>query len=313
VIALMRQAIARSSASRFESRRWPELHLVDVSFAIGGDVSIPPLAFYLVGTVTGGLRICEGHDGGPPARHVALESSTLVRGMARSFNYAWAAPHCATLICLDPTVVKEAASESGIGNPDRLDLVSSYEADAVCRHLVTVLAEEAKVPPHAAQPMIVESVASALAVHMLAKFSASEPLWTGGPGAGALTYRVFERVRVFIEDNVGERMSLQDLARVAGISRFHFARQFRLRTGESPMGYLLRRRIERAKPMLRGPSAKRISEIAADLGFADQSHFARTFRRLVGMSPSDFGGSRKATSALVHVHDERPCVVDERR
>jgi AraC family transcriptional regulator len=57
------------------------------------------------------------------------------------------------------------------------------------------------------------------------------------------------------------------------------------------MGYLLRRRIERAKPMLRGPATKRIADIAADLGFADQSHFTRTFRRLVGMSPSDFGGS----------------------
>jgi AraC family transcriptional regulator len=92
-------------------------------------------------------------------------------------------------------------------------------------------------------------------------------------------------VRNYIELNLGEAISLEDLARVAGISRFHFARQFRACTGESPMGYLLRTRVERAKTLLRD-SRTRIVDVSAELGFADQSHFTRTFRRLVGMPPS---------------------------
>jgi AraC family transcriptional regulator len=102
-----------------------------------------------------------------------------------------------------------------------------------------------------------------------------------------LTARRFARVRDYIEHNLGEAISLEDLARVAGVSRFHFARQFRAYTGQSPMGYLLRTRVERAKTLLRDSRA-RVVDISAELGFADQSHFARTFRRLVGMPPSAY-------------------------
>lgn len=99
--------------------------------------------------------------------------------------------------------------------------------------------------------------------------------------------RRFARVRDYVEHNLGEAISLEDLARVAGVSRFHFARQFRQCTGESPMEYLLRTRVERAKTLLLESQA-RVADISAELGFADQSHFARRFRRLVGMPPSTY-------------------------
>jgi AraC family transcriptional regulator len=102
---------------------------------------------------------------------------------------------------------------------------------------------------------------------------------------GELTTWRFARVRDYMEHHLGEAISLEDLARVAGVSRFHFARQFRARTGESPMGYLLRTRVERAKTLLLDSRA-RVVDVSAELGFADQSHFTRTFRRMVGMPPS---------------------------
>ena len=101
---------------------------------------------------------------------------------------------------------------------------------------------------------------------------------------------VLRRIRVYIDDHIGEHISLDDLARQAGISRFHFARQFRLTTGESPMGYLRRVRIERSKSILQSRETT-IAEIAATLGFSDQSHFTRTFGRLVGVSPGSFARS----------------------
>jgi len=104
----------------------------------------------------------------------------------------------------------------------------------------------------------------------------------GGLPGGAL-----RRVRAYIDDHLGERISLDQLARQAGVSRFHFARQFRLSTGESPMGYLRRARIERSKSILQSRDTT-IAEVAARLGFSDQSHFTRTFGRLVGVSPGSF-------------------------
>jgi len=97
---------------------------------------------------------------------------------------------------------------------------------------------------------------------------------------------VLRRIRVYIDAHIGEHISLDDLARQAGISRFHFARQFRLTTGESPMGYLRRVRIERSKSILQSRETT-IAEVA----FSDQSHFTRTFGRMVGVSPGSFARS----------------------
>ncbi|MFL5402650.1 MAG: helix-turn-helix domain-containing protein [Gemmatimonadales bacterium] len=95
------------------------------------------------------------------------------------------------------------------------------------------------------------------------------------------------RVRAYIDAHIGERISLGELALQAGVSRFHFARQFRLSTGESPMGYLRRVRIERSKSILQ-TSDTTIAEVAARLGFSDQSHFTRIFARLVGVPPGSY-------------------------
>jgi AraC family transcriptional regulator len=115
----------------------------------------------------------------------------------------------------------------------------------------------------------------------------------GGLPGGAL-----HRVKAYIDDHIGERISLNELARQAGVSRFHFARQFRLSTGESPMGYLRRARIERSKSILQSHETT-IAEVAARLGFSDQSHFTRIFGRLVGVSPGSFARSDDWNSPAV--------------
>jgi transcriptional regulator GlxA family with amidase domain len=102
-----------------------------------------------------------------------------------------------------------------------------------------------------------------------------------------LSPRALRLALAFIEANLGERFSLDELAASAGISRFHFARLFRSTMGHSPMEYLMRLRVERSTCLLaRGETS--ICEIAASLGFCDQSHFTRTFRRMRGTSPRDF-------------------------
>ena len=107
---------------------------------------------------------------------------------------------------------------------------------------------------------------------------------TANPG---LNRRAINRVFVYIEENLGEALDLATLAGVACVSRFHFARMFRLTTGCSPMTYVLRRRIGRAcEQIATGP--RRISDIAADLGFCDQSHFTRIFRRITGTTPGRY-------------------------
>jgi transcriptional regulator GlxA family with amidase domain len=92
------------------------------------------------------------------------------------------------------------------------------------------------------------------------------------------------RVLEYVDQHFDEQLTLESLANVARLSVHHFARAFRQSTGEPPHQYLLRRRIERATEMLK-ESERPLSEIALAVGFSDHSHFARHFRRFVGMSP----------------------------
>jgi AraC family transcriptional regulator len=94
-------------------------------------------------------------------------------------------------------------------------------------------------------------------------------------------------VKQYMDDNLHEHVSLSDLAGVAGVSRFHFIRVFRLSTGKTPMAYLERSRIRRATTLLRERELT-VSEIAHLVGFADQSHFSRRFKRHVGATPTAF-------------------------
>jgi len=105
--------------------------------------------------------------------------------------------------------------------------------------------------------------------------------------AGGLSRRALLRAQAHIEARLGEPLRLDDIARAAHLSRSHFARAFRVSTGESVMRYVCRLRMERAKALLIG-SEHSIAEIAAMLGFAHHSHFTRLFRREIGITPRLF-------------------------
>ncbi|MFC3655789.1 helix-turn-helix transcriptional regulator [Xanthomonas hyacinthi] len=92
------------------------------------------------------------------------------------------------------------------------------------------------------------------------------------------------RAQHYIDHHLAERIGLADIANAACVSRYHFARMFRLSTGHSPMQYLLQRRIERARQLLLSPRHS-VGSVAYELGFFDQSHFVNSFRRVTGATP----------------------------
>jgi AraC-like DNA-binding protein len=110
------------------------------------------------------------------------------------------------------------------------------------------------------------------------------------------------RVTEFVEANIAEPVSLPDLAAIAGLTRMHFAAQFRAATGQSPHEYLLRRRIERAQELLTNDAVPLV-EIALSVGFQTQSHFATVFKRLVGQPPRAWRQSQIGSGPRRSVHD----------
>jgi AraC family transcriptional regulator len=92
----------------------------------------------------------------------------------------------------------------------------------------------------------------------------------------------------YIEEHLGAGPSLGQLAAVARLSVYYFARQFKAATGLPPHQYVITRRVERAKQLLQGDGDLSLAEIAACAGFSDQSQFSRHFKRVVGVTPRQF-------------------------
>ncbi|HSM92345.1 MAG TPA: AraC family transcriptional regulator [Anaeromyxobacteraceae bacterium] len=111
-------------------------------------------------------------------------------------------------------------------------------------------------------------------------------------GVRRRTERVPERAAILravelADGHAGEPLGVGDLAAAAGMSPFHFAREFKRETGRAPRDYLRRARLERAKRLLAG-DARPITDVAMECGFASASHLATAFRRAFRMAPSRY-------------------------
>lgn len=104
------------------------------------------------------------------------------------------------------------------------------------------------------------------------------------PIRGGLAPWQIRRVKTHIEANLDAAIRVKELAKLVKLSSFHFCRAFRDSFGDSPHGYVMRRRVERAQGLMLTTNAS-LGQIAADCGLADQAHFNKLFRRFVGESP----------------------------
>lgn len=184
---------------------------------------------------------------------------------------------------LDPSLVLHAASESHArGGVEVVE--KCLPRDPVVSSVgLALLAElESEAP---GGRLYAESLANVLAVHLLRHYTAAgsnAPRFNGGLSGPKL-----RRVMAFISDNYEHDLSLAELAHVAGISTFHFAREFKRATGTTPHQHLIKYRVERAKSLL-AESEIPLVEVGFRSGFGHQSHFTRLFRKLTGTTPQSY-------------------------
>ncbi len=132
--------------------------------------------------------------------------------------------------------------------------------------------------------LYVESIAQLIAVHLARSHSARARPRRPPPSDGLSQARI-RRLLDYIEQHLGEDLTLEAMAAEVDLSPLYLSRAFRAAVGESPHRYVVGRRVERAKRLLADTELP-IADIALAAGFSSQSHLSSWFRRLTGVSPA---------------------------
>jgi AraC family transcriptional regulator len=195
----------------------------------------------------------------------------------------WRGPTQRLAVAIHPNLLTSALDETS--HESDIELLEHW--DLIDPHISALLLEM-KADLNEGSPagsLYGESLANALAVYLLKRYAVlrQTPIAykRGLPG-----YRL-KRVLNYIGDNLAENLSLSQLGAVAGMSPHYFSELFKQSTGSTPHRYVLMQRIERAKQHLRH-SKLSIIDIGLESGFQNPSHFARVFKKCVGIAPSGF-------------------------
>jgi AraC family transcriptional regulator len=176
-----------------------------------------------------------------------------------------------------------SVDEPGIG-------VLSYERafeDPLLAEMANAVASELRVQTSAGN-LLVEALASSLAARLVQRYSSASyaqfyPRLTGG----GLDRRRLFRVLDYVEANLEGDLTIDRMASIACLSRYHFARAFRRAVGQSPHRYASARRLEHAKALLI-QNDRSLVDIALALSFSGQANFTRAFRQATGQTPGQY-------------------------
>jgi AraC family transcriptional regulator len=232
-----------------------------------------------------------------PGRVLILPSRTSVR-------WRWHSRIGYSVLLLEPDVLDAVAQEAFGLSPDQYRLpVSERRNDTTIANIAGVLARETLSRDRAGM-LYSDSLARILSVHLLRNYATTidgealasrlpeEQRASATPIAAVQSRAVADALR-FIQQNYAREVGLGDIAAAAHVSPFHLTRLFKQTLGVSPYQHVIQVRVNSARHLLSAGSGRRsLAEIASAVGFSDQSHLTRHFKRLTGVTPSRFAAGR---------------------
>jgi AraC family transcriptional regulator len=205
---------------------------------------------------------------------------------ADTWHYAeWNRGGGAIVVGLAPQVILDTLNLTL--DRDRLELIPHFATTDPTIDRIGISLKHALEHPGSLSRLYAESMLDALTMHLLQHYSAQKytlPTYRGGLSPSQL-----EQIVEYIDTYLASDLSLNELARSIQLSPHYFSQLFKQSTGLSPHQYILRYRIDRGKELLRKGGVS-IAQVAKIVGFTDQSHFHRHFRRLEGITPKAFIG-----------------------
>jgi AraC family transcriptional regulator len=248
--------------------------------------SLPPDDAFVVAIQLRPFPVHELWEDGRRAPITALNTGDLtVYDLKRDPRFRINNPFHSIHFHLSRTLLDAVADECGAKRVVDLDCTSSQGVeDPVVRQLAFALQPVFACPEQASR-LFVDYVTRALAVHVAVKYGhMREPQLhrTGGLSPWQL-----RRARALLDARLDATVRIADLASACGLSASYFVQAFKKSTGMTPHRWLLRRRVEKAKALLRDRE-RPPADIALACGFANQSHFTRVFGAVAGCPPGEW-------------------------
>ncbi|WP_342733150.1 AraC family transcriptional regulator [Bradyrhizobium sp. B117] len=198
-------------------------------------------------------------------------------------------------INIDPAAVRALSYESAFEDPLLAEIGCAIASELQAETSVGSL--------------LIEGLASSLAARLIQKcIRASSGKSIVSFASGALDRRRLQRVLDYIEANLEGDLTLDLMASIACLSRYHFARAFKQAVGHPPHRYVSAKRLDRAKALL-VQGERSLADIALALSFSDQASFTRAFRQATGRAPGQYRrefGSRQHDSSPADIRQALP-------
>ncbi|UCI17895.1 AraC family transcriptional regulator [Mesorhizobium sp. B2-1-8] len=185
---------------------------------------------------------------------------------------------------ISQATIDELAYEKGLKRVGGLAQPSFGEKDPIVFRMAQILAIALE-SPNSVSDSFVEYMALAFHEHIIHQYGGSSV--STRPSDARLAPWQIRRVTDYVETNLESNPSISDLANMCELSPSYFALAFRQMMGMAPHQWLMRRRVERAKAMLKTTNAG-LAIVSTSCGFFDQSHFSRVFSRFEGYSPREW-------------------------
>jgi AraC family transcriptional regulator len=190
------------------------------------------------------------------------------------------------VIFLEPSLVARVAAESFEFDPART-VVPPLDGLNLPELRSSMLAVDTELRAGGVGgPLLVEALATILSVQLIRHIRGPHQL--PGSAAGVLPRRKLRMLIEYIMENLGGNPTLEQMAAVVCVSPYHFAHQFKAATGLPLHQYVIARRVERARHLLRADGELGLVEVARRVGFADHIKFSLHFKRIVGVTPGQF-------------------------
>ena len=216
-------------------------------------------------------------------REQVLQGDVVIVPANTWHRTSWNTAGGAIVLGLEPKEFTRTIDE--IIERDRIELIPHFATPDPLVHQIGLALKRALENSGNTSRLYAETMTTALMVHLLQYYSAQQltiPTYTGG-----LSKLKLQQVVDYIHAHLERDLSLKELAAVVQMSAHYFSQLFKQSTGITPHQYVIHCRIERAKELLMQRKLT-ISDVAKVVGFVDQSHFHRHFKRLVGITPKAF-------------------------